>query len=216
MLKNLKFRKFIPLLLLVGLLVLAGGTSLFSEAIQVQVLDVFKTFLVSLKPMMANVFIGLIVLCLAYSLFDPLRAVLERGLNLTSADPRRRTIVLRAVSLVYWTVAVFVGVSFIAPSFLSQFVVGFGLLGAALTLSLKGIANDFIAGILLNFSPKCKVGDEIELVGIKVEGKVQDIGFVLTKIEGPEGLLSVPNRELWDRSVNVRDPSRPRPENTAS
>jgi hypothetical protein len=73
-----------------------------------------------------------------------------------------------------------------------------------LTLALQGIANDFIAGILLNFSPKCCVGDEIELVGLAVKGKVTDIGYVQTVVETPTERFEVPNREVWSRAVKVQ------------
>ena len=71
---------------------------------------------------------------------------------------------------------------------------------------MQGAANDFISGVLLHFSPKLKEGDDISLVGLEVKGKVLDIGYLSTRVEGPDGLLVVPNREVWSRAVKVGKP----------
>jgi|AGTN01.1.fsa_nt_gi Small-conductance mechanosensitive channel len=203
MLKHIKWRKMIPLVILVGLAVLAGGTDVFSAAIQTQVIEVMKKYLEELIPFAASIFVGMVFMCLAYVLYDPLKAGMEKALNLSHADNRRKMLISRGAILVYWIVSIFVGTSFISADFLSKLVVGVGLVGAALTLALQGIANDFIAGILLNFSPKCCVGDEIELVGLAVKGKVTDIGYVQTVVETPTERFEVPNREVWSRAVKV-------------
>jgi len=204
MLKHIKWRKLIPLVILVGLAVLAGGTDVFSAAIRTQVIEVGKEYLKQLVPFAASIFVGLVFMCLAYVLYDPLKAGMEKALNLSTADNRRKMLISRGVVLLYWIVSIFVGTSFISADFLAKLVVGVGLVGAALTLALQGIANDFICGILLNFSPKCCVGDEIELVGLAVKGKVTDIGYVQTVVETPTDRFEVPNREVWSRAVKVQ------------
>lgn len=207
MLEHIKWRKLIPLVILVGLAVLAGGTDVFSAAIQTQVIEVAKKYLEELVPFAASIFVGMVFMCLAYVLYDPLKAGMEKALNLSNADSRRKMLISRGAILVYWIVSIFVGTSFISADFLAKLVVGVGLVGAALTLALQGIANDFIAGILLNFSPKCCVGDEIELVGLAVKGKVTDIGYVQTVVETPTERFEVPNREVWSRAVKVTTPA---------
>lgn len=203
MLKNIKRKKFLPLILLVVLAIIAGGTNVFSDAIQNQVVDVFKNFLMQLVPMSANIFVGLLILSIMYLLYDPLSAVLDRALKATGAGSRGKTFVSRSLRLSYWVVAVIIGVSFIAPGFFSKIALGIGLLGAALTLALQGLANDLIAGVMLSFSPKIQVGDDIELVGLAVKGKVSDIGYVMTVISGSGEKFSVPNREIWSRAVKT-------------
>jgi hypothetical protein len=44
MLKHIKWRKMIPLVILVGLAILAGGTDVFSAAIRTQVIEVASWF----------------------------------------------------------------------------------------------------------------------------------------------------------------------------
>lgn len=206
MFKHIQWKKAVPLVIIALLATIFAGTDVLSAAVQTQIIDVFKTYVSGIVPYTANIFVGLIFICLANLLYDPLKAGMEKALNLSNADERGRRIVSRAVLLVYWLIAIIVGVSFIAPDFLSKLVVGFGLFGAAIALALQGIANDFIAGALLNFRPKFCVGDEIELIGVAVKGKVTDIGYVLTVLETENGTFTVPNREVWSRPVKVTKP----------
>ncbi len=203
MFKHVKLKKLIPLVIVFGLASIIAGTDVLSAAVQHQVIDLFKSYAQGLVPYTANIFVGLIFICLMNLIYDPMKAGLDKALNISRADERGRRVVSRAVLLLYWVFVVIVGVSFIAPDFLSKLVVGFGLFGAAIALALQGIANDFIAGVLLNFRPKFCVGDEIELIGVSVKGKVTDIGYVLTVLETPEGTLTVPNREVWSKPVKV-------------
>lgn len=203
MFKHIQWKKAIPLVIIGVLAYVFAGTDVLSAAVQTQLIDVFKTYVQGIVPYTANILVGLIFVCLANLLYDPLKAGLEKALNLSRADERGRRIVSRGVLLAYWLTAIIVGVSFIAPNFLSKLVVGFGLFGAAIALALQGIANDFIAGVLLNFRPKFCVGDDIELIGVAVKGRVTDIGYVLTVLETSEGVMTVPNREVWSRPVKV-------------
>lgn len=203
MFKHIQWKKAIPLVIIGVMAYVFAGTDVLSAAVQTQLIDVFKNYVQGIVPYTANILVGLIFICLANLLYDPMKVGLEKALNLSRADERGRRIVSRAVLLGYWLVAIVVGVSFIAPNFLSKLVVGFGLFGAAIALALQGIANDFIAGVLLNFRPKFCVGDDIELIGVAVKGRVSDIGYVLTVLETTEGVMTVPNREVWSRPVKV-------------
>lgn len=205
MFKHLKWRKLIPLVIVLGLSYVVVGTDLVGAAAQNELVEAMKAFAKGLVPMAANIFIGLIILCLAYAFYDPIKEGLNKLLALSKhADERGRMVVSRAFVLIYWLVAFFVGISFIAPDLLAKLALGIGVFGAALALAMQGVANDFIAGVLLNFRPKFCLGDEIELNGLAgVKGKVVDIGYVLTVMELSDGTYSVPNREVWGRAVKV-------------
>lgn len=206
MFKHLKPRKLIPLVIVVGLASLIAGTDVLSAAVQNQVIDLFKSYAQGLVPYTANICVGLIFVCLMNLLYDPMKVGLDKALNLGHADERGKRVVSRAVMLIYWVFVVVVGVSFIAPDFLAKLVVGFGLFGAAIALALQGLANDLIAGVMLNFRPKFCLGDDIELIGVAVKGKVTDIGYVLTVLDTAEGTITVPNREVWSKPVKVAKP----------
>ncbi len=203
MFKHIQWKKLIPLLIVVALAALFAGTDVLSAAVQNQIVDVLKGYVKGLVPYTANIFVGLIFLCLANLFYDPLKAVLAKALNVSSADERGKRLVARLSQLVYWLIVTFVGLSFIAPDLISKLFLGFGLFGAAIALALQGLANDIIAGALLNFRPKFCVGDEIEIVGLNVKGKVVDIGYLLTVLETADGTFTVPNREVWAKPVKL-------------
>ena len=69
--ENFKLKRFLPFFILVTMAFLAGGTSFFSETIQSQVVEVLKGYLVLAKPMVSNIYIGLVALSLLYALALP-------------------------------------------------------------------------------------------------------------------------------------------------
>lgn len=207
MFTHMQWKKLIPLAIVVLLAALFAGTDVLSAAVQNQIVDVLKGYIKGLVPYTANIFVGLIFICLANLFYDPLKAGLAKALNISTADERGKRLVSRALQLLYWLIVVFVGVSFIAPDLISKLFLGFGLFSAAIALALQGLANDIIAGVLLNFRPKFCVGDEIEIVGVNVKGKVIDIGYLLTVLETQDGTFTVPNREVWAKPVKVSKPA---------
>ena len=213
--KTMKLRRFLPLVVLISLAFVAGGTDFLSEAIRVQVIEAMKEFLLGFKPMLGNIYLGLVVLSLLFALAHPIRLGIMKFLNLSGANERGRKLVLRATNLIYWVAMIVIGVSFIAPGFIANMMVGFGVFSAALVISLKGLANDLLSGVQLSFSNKFKVGDYVEIVGLAgVKGLVQDVGYVSTTIHNPDtpedDTIVVPNRELWNRAVKSM-PSEQRP-----
>ncbi len=203
MFTHMQWKKLIPLAIVVALAALFAGTDVLSAAVQNQIIDVLKEYVKGLVPYTANIFVGLIFICLANLFYDPLKAGLAKALNISTADERGKRLVWRVAQLLYWLIVAFVGLSFIAPDLISKIFLGFGLFSAAIALALQGLANDIIAGVLLNFRPKFCVGDEIELVGVAVKGKVTDIGYLLTVLETADGTFTVPNREVWAKPVKL-------------
>ncbi len=205
MIKNLKWKKLIPFASVIVLAYMFVGTSVFSVGLQNEMLETGKAFLKGLVPLAPNIFVGLIVLTLAYGLFDPFKEGVSKLLALSKhADERSRRIVSRAAVLSYWGIALVVAATFIAPDLLAKLLVGFGAVGVALGLAMQGAASDWIGGILLNFRPRFRLGDEIQVQGLDgVKGKVIDIGLRETVLELPDGIYFVPNREALGRSIKV-------------
>jgi small-conductance mechanosensitive channel len=199
-------RKLLPTILLVSVAIIAGATDIFSNTVRDVVSKVFAEYGQKVLPFAIQALIGGIVINIAYLLYQPIRSGVEKALQKQGASDRGKNLALKSLQLVYWGMAVFLAAAIIAPDLLSKLFLGISLLGAALTLAMQGAANDFISGVLLHFSPKLKEGDDIALIGLDVKGKVQDIGYLSTRIEGPDGLLVVPNREVWSRAVKVVKP----------
>lgn len=205
MFKHLKWKKTVPLVVIIVLAYLCVGTSVFSVALQNEMIETGKSFLKGLIPLMGNIFVGLIVLCLAYALFDPLKEGLAKLISLSKhADERGRRIVTRVVVLSYWGFTIALAISFIAPDLLTKLLVGLGAVGVALGLAMQGVVSDWFGGVVLNFRPKFCLGDEVEVNGLTgVKGKVIDIGLQETVIELPDGIYFVPNREIMARALKV-------------
>jgi small-conductance mechanosensitive channel len=199
-------RKLLPTILLLAVAILAGATDIFSNTVHDVVGKLFADYGQKVLPFAIQALIGGIVINIAYLLYQPIRGGVEKALQRQGTSERGKNLALKTLQLAYWGLAVFLAAAIIAPDLLSKLFLGISLLGAALTLAMQGAANDFISGVLLHFSPKLKEGDDIALVGLEVKGKVQDIGYLSTRIDGPDGLLVVPNREVWSRAVKVVKP----------
>lgn len=212
MFKNLPgtLRKLFPTLILIALAVLAGATDIFSHQVREVVSRLFQEYAQKLLPFSVNALIGFVVLNVAYLAYAPIKSVLIRAMESSGASERGRNLVLRGLQLLYWGGAIFIALTIVAPDVLSKVFLGGSLFLAALTLALQGAANDFICGGLLQFSPRFKLGDNIQLVGLDVKGKVKDIDYLTTEIESAEGPVRVPNREIWSRAVKVIKPEPPK------
>lgn len=205
MFKNLPghARKLLPTIILVVLAVLAGATDVFSHQVRELVTRMFQDYATKLIPFALNALIGCIILNVAYLVYHPLRDGLARAMASSGASERGKNLVMRGMQLLYWAVAIFIALTLVAPDVLSKVFLGGSLFLAALTLALQGAANDFICGMLLQFSPRFKIDDDIQIVGMDVKGKVKDIDYLSTEVLAADGLIRVPNREVWAKAVKV-------------
>ncbi|HEY9713432.1 MAG TPA: mechanosensitive ion channel family protein [Chroococcales cyanobacterium] len=160
-----------------------------------------------LLPYLANLVIGGFFFLTAYLVYGPLESVTSRCLNKTSASERGKVMVSRSMQLIYWGLALFIGLSMLAPELLSKLFLGVSIFTAALALALKDIANDFISGVFLHFSPKFELGDDVTLLGTSVsgtvKGKITDIGYLVTTIETDDGVDVFANGFLWNMPLKV-------------
>lgn len=203
-------RKLVPTLFLIAVATLAGATDVFSAKVHELVGKLFFEYGQKLLPFSVNLLVGAIIINVAFVLYQPLREGLERALASQGSSERGKNLVLKTVQLLYWGGAILIALTIVAPDVLSKVFLGGSLLLAALTLALQGAANDFISGLMLQFGPKFKVGDEIDVIGMNVTGKVVDVGYVSTHIESADGRVVVPNREIWTKAVKVVKPQEPK------
>ena len=206
--KKLKPKKFLPLLLIAVLVFVAFKTDIINEAIQTHLVAAMKEHFGDLVTLSVNVVVGLVFISLMYLIYDPLRHGLEVAMNEYGVRKDAITLTLKVGNLLYWTITIFVGVSFIAPNFLSKLFLGFTFIGAALVLALQNFANNFVAGLMLTFSPKFQVGDKIDLIGVDADGVVLSVGYLSTKVRSDDGAeISIANRDLWEKPVKAINPA---------
>ncbi len=139
-----------------------------------------------------------------YLIYDPLRHLIENTMKEYKLKKEAVELTVKVGNLAYWIITIFVGVSFIAPNFLSKLFLGFTFIGAALVLALNNFANNFVAGLMLTFSPKFQTGDKIDIIGIDADGEIISVGYLSTKIRSDEGAeISIANRDLWEKPVKI-------------
>ena len=205
-------KRLIPSFILGGLALTVGGFSFFDDRIHQVAGKAFTDFGALLLPLLKDLLVSFVVLNFAYAFYHPLKDTAINALTTAHTSERARLFGIKALGLIYWCVTVVFALTIVFPDVFSKLVLGASLLGAALTLALQGAANDFICGVLLQFTPKFKVGDKIiigglSLDGADVTGRVIDISYLTTTIVTDSGITNVPNRELWSRAVKVVDPN---------
>ncbi|MDR3613639.1 MAG: mechanosensitive ion channel family protein [Candidatus Obscuribacterales bacterium] len=205
-------KKLIPTFVLIALAYLAGGTSVFDDRVHQIVGKAFTDFGAQLLPFAINLLVSLVVLNIAYVFYHPVKDTALKAMLKARASERAQLFGIKALALLYWFMALLIALTIIFPDVFSKLLLGASLLGAAITLALQGAANDFICGVLLQFTPKFKIGDEIIIGGLALDGKdvtgrVTDINYLATTLVTASGTINVPNRELWSRPVKVIDPN---------
>ncbi len=197
-------RKLLPTILLLTVAIVAGGTDVFSSQVQEFVSTTFQKRGAELMPVVLDLVIGGVILNLAWLLYGPMKKVALQAIERSGASDRGKQVGMKIVQLAFWGVAIFLVLSMFASQLMGKFVVGFSLLGAALTLAMQGAANDFICGVLMQFTQRVRVDDNIKVIGLEVEGKVKDVGYLTTSVESEDGVLSVPNRKIWESALKVK------------
>lgn len=190
-------KKFAPTIVLVIVMLLAGGTNLLSQAMHELVGASLQEFLQSLKPHIVKLAIACIAVNLLWVCFQPAVQLVEKTLEHVGADERTRGFVNKAFRSGYWVVIGVITLSMFSTN-LTVLVVGLGLL-------LKMPAEAFTSSFLLYSCDSLKVGEEVELLDkIPVQGKVLSVGYFATKIKVPDGIVTIPNNKVWDNLVKVK------------
>jgi small-conductance mechanosensitive channel len=197
-------RKLMPTIVLLVLAIIAGATDVFSVNVQDFVQNTLKAKVMSWIPILVDLLIAGVVFNLAWLLHDPLKRMAEKAFERSHASDRGKQLGMKAVILVFWAVVIFFITSMFASELMGKFVLGFSVLGAALTLAMQGAANDFICGVLMQFSCRLREGDDIKTIGMDVEGKVRSVGYLSTTVESADGVISVPNRKIWESALKVK------------
>lgn len=203
-------RRFIPTIVLIVLAVLAGGTDVLGTYVREAVSKSFSDYAASLMPYIVNFLLGAILVNVAWLTFPWARCALENVLEQSTMSARAKAMLLRLFRVGWWGLLILIVVSFFASEFMGKFVVGISLLGAALTLAMQGAANDCISGLQMQMSNRLQVGDEIEIMGLNVTGKVLEVGWTTIKVETTDGIVTVPNRKIWEQPIKCKKPVVPK------
>lgn len=198
-------RKLLPAIALIAVAIVAGSTDLFSAQVQQFTLAALKERAAAFMPIVLDLVVAGVVLNIAWLLSGYVNKIAEKALERSGASDRGKQLGIKVVQMLFWGIAIFIVLSMFASELMGKFVLGFSVLGAALTLAMQGAANDFICGVLMQFTQRVRDGDEIKVIGLaEVEGKVRDVGYLSTVVESADGVLSVPNRKIWESALKVK------------
>lgn len=201
-------RKFLPMLIVLALVAVAAATDIFSLGLQQAIRQALLDYCHKLMPFAIDLLIAAVMVNLAFVFYKPITSGFEKVLDKSHASPRGKELTLKIFKFFYWAIVLFFVLSLTAAEFLGRFVIGFGVFGAALTLSLQGAANDFICGLLIQFTRKITENDMVKLEGLDVKGKVTAVGMLSTTVESASDVIRVPNREVWARAVKTEKPAK--------
>jgi small-conductance mechanosensitive channel len=197
-------RKLLPTFILLALVYLAGGTDVFSARVRLMVTKIFQDYADKAAPILVNVLIAAIVAIILWLLYTPVLGMVQRVLQKAEVSTKGYTLAIQVLKLVYTMGAFFIVFTFFAPDLSGKFMLGFGVLGAAATLALKDITNDVFSGLMLQFSQKLNIGDEILLVGTEdVKGKIVELGWFSITLQTDDGRVVLPNREAGAKPLKV-------------
>lgn len=200
------YGKLMPLFIIAAFITVAAVTDTFGLGVRETVRSTLLELATQLKPMMAKLLLAMFMLYIAWFTYTPFCNATQRILCQSGASQRGRDLVLKIVKFLFWAITLFLVFTFAAEEFFGKFVVGFGVFTAALTLSLQGAANDFICGLLIQFTRKVVEGDNVTLEGLQVAGIVKSVGYLSTIVDTTAAVVHVPNREVWGRAVKVLKP----------
>lgn len=205
-------RKLIPALVVLTLVIVGGNSTVLSEQFHQFVTVTLKERVKGLVPIASDLLIGGTLLYIAWLLSPQLMKYAKKALDRTHASDRGKSLFMRGVQLAYWVIVVSSVLSMFAADLMGKMVLGATVLTAALTLAMQGAANDFISGLMMQFTQRLRPGDEVKVIGIaEVEGKIVDVGYLSTVVETADGVLSVPNRKIWESPLKVKKPAPPPP-----
>jgi len=202
------FQKFLPMLLVIALVTVASVTDVFSPYIHVTLRQAFLDYFHKMLPFAIDLLFGALMVNVAWVFYRPFCTAFETVLSKTHASDRGKDLSLKLFKFFYWAVVAVLVLSLTAAEFISRFVVGFGVFGAALTLSLQGAASDFICGLMIQFTRKLTEKDEVKVEGLDVQGIVREVGMLSTTIEAKAEIIRVPNREIWSRALKTKKPAK--------
>jgi small-conductance mechanosensitive channel len=197
-------RKLMPTIILLVIATVAGATDVFSSQVQDFIQVTMKAKLAELAPFGMNLLIAVIICNIAWLVHGHVKQWAEKAFDRAGATARGKQLGMKVVMLAFWGVLLLIMFSMFAGELMGKFVFGFSVAGAALTFAMQGAANDFICGVLMQFTCRVREGDDMKVIGMEVEGKIRDVGYLSTTVESSDGMLSVPNRKIWESALKVK------------
>ena len=146
---------------------------------------------------------SVVVLLVSWFIASLLASVLSRVAN---ARDFNRDLLQLAIKLLKWSILVVGLVTSLGTLGIDvgALLAGLGLTGFALSIALRDIISNLLAGILILAYRPFTHGDRISVTGL--EGTVQDIDLRYTTLEVEDRLMLIPNANLLTNPITVLRP----------
>ena len=151
-----------------------------------------------------SLLVAFLVLLLTGLLVWAVHRALERGLrNRTRIRNSLKRLLVNLAGIAIWFFGIMIAAIILFPGLTpSSLVAGLGLGGVAIGFAFKDVFENFLAGIIILFRAKMRIGDHIECEGI--EGQIEDILVRETHIRRTDGQLTIaPNAMLSKNPLRI-------------
>jgi small conductance mechanosensitive channel len=121
-------------------------------------------------------------------------SAVERPLTRMALEPPMRRLVVRVVRIVVLLFALVIALDKFGFQ-IAPLVAGIGVAGLGIGIALQGVLTNVIAGLTIIFTKPFRVGEHIEIVGMK--GDVHTIELFSTTLLHPDqSRIIIPNRKI--------------------
>ena len=137
---------------------------------------------------------AIVILCVGFAVAWWAGSVVERPLARMALEPPMRRLMVRAVRIVVLLFALVIALDKFGFQ-IAPLVAGIGVAGLGIGIALQGVLSNVIAGLTIIFTKPFRVGEHIEIVGMK--GDVSTIELFSTTLVHPDqSRIIIPNRKI--------------------
>ena len=137
---------------------------------------------------------AIVILCVGLAAAWWAGNVVERPLTRMAMEPPMRRLMVRAVRVVVLLFALVIALDKFGFQ-IAPLVAGIGVAGLGIGIALQGVLSNVIAGLTIIFTKPFRVGEHIEIVGMK--GDVATIELFSTTLLHPDqSRIIIPNRKI--------------------
>lgn len=147
--------------------------------------------------------VAIIVLLVTWIIAWAVKNLLRRVIG-TRLRPSLQSLFVNLGGIGTWLFGIMIAAIVVFPNLTpANMLAGLGIGSVAIGFAFKDIFENFLAGIIILFREKMRIGDYVECDGI--EGKVEEISIRETHIRQTDGqLVIVPNSLLFKSPLTIR------------
>lgn len=137
---------------------------------------------------------AIVILCVGFVLAWWIGSAVERPLRRMALEPPLLRLIVRVVRVVVLLFALVIALDKFGFQ-IAPLVAGIGVAGLGIGIALQGVLGNVIAGLTIIFTKPFRVGEHIEIVGMK--GDVATIELFSTTLVHPDqSRIIIPNRKI--------------------